>query len=75
MMLIVILKLTEDDANNMRVLEDSTAVRVIENWGRKQKAMEIAKNLLLDGDAPGKVSRVTGLDAEKVAELQAELAA
>ena len=58
---------------NMRVLEDSTAVRVLGEWGRNQEKIEIATNMLRDGDDAQKVSRITGLDIIRVAELQEEL--
>ncbi|MCL1877531.1 MAG: hypothetical protein FWF80_01600, partial [Defluviitaleaceae bacterium] len=61
--------------DNMRVLEDSTAVRVIGDWSRNQEKVEIAINMLRDGDDAPKVSRITGLDIAKVAELQTELQA
>jgi len=71
-----------DDANfrkileaNMRVLEDSTAVRVISDWGMDKKMVEIAVNMLRDGDDVQKVSRNTGLDLSRVAELQEGLQA
>ncbi|MCL2388251.1 MAG: hypothetical protein FWC89_12010 [Defluviitaleaceae bacterium] len=59
----------------MRVLEDSTAVRVLGEWGRNQERVAIAKNMLSDGDDAPRVSRITGLDLARVAELQTELQA
>ena len=59
----------------MRVLEDSPAVRVLESRGMNKKMVEIATNMLRDGDDAPKVSRITGLDIAKVAELQTELQA
>ena len=38
--------------------------------GQKQKAIEAAKNLLIEGDSPEKISRCIGLPLEKVLELQ-----
>jgi hypothetical protein len=58
---------------NMRVLEDSPAVRVFGNWGRNQALIEVAENMLRDGDDAQKVSRNTGLDLSRVEELQEEL--
>jgi hypothetical protein len=60
---------------NMRVLEDSTAVRVIGDIFRNQTTIEIATNMLRDGDDASKVSRITGLDATRISELQEELQA
>jgi len=57
----------------MRVLEDSTAVRVIGDWSRNQRDIEIAANMLRDGDDASKVSRITGLDLSRVTELKKEL--
>ena len=69
-------KILED---NMRILEDSPAVRVLEsrgeNRGMNKKMIEIASNMLRDGDDVQKVSRNTGLDLSRVAELQEELQA
>ena len=63
----------------MRILEDSPAVRVLESRGesrgRNQTLVEVAINMLRDGDDAPKVSRITGLDIAKVAELQTELQA
>ena len=64
---------------NMRILEDNPAVKWLEDRGRtegrNQEKIEIAVNMLRDGDDAPKVSRITGLDIAKVAELQAELQA
>ncbi len=38
--------------------------------GVEQKAIEAAKNLLIEGDSPEKISRCIGLPLEKVLELQ-----
>jgi hypothetical protein len=65
-------KILED---NMRILEDNRAVRVLENRGRGQEKIDIALNMLRDGDDAPKVSRITGLDLSRVAELQKELQA
>jgi hypothetical protein len=58
---------------NMRVLEDSTAVRVIGDWSRSQEKVEIAMNLLRRGRNIQEVAEDTGLDLSRVAELQEEL--
>ena len=64
---------------NMRILEDSTAVRVLEDRGiirgMNQKAIEIAKNMLQEGDDFSKISRNTGLTVDRITELQNELQA
>jgi hypothetical protein len=65
-------KILED---NMRILEDSPAVRVLESRGMNKKMLEIATNMLRDGDDAPKVSRITGLDLSRVAELQEEIQA
>jgi len=65
-------KIVED---NMRILEDSPAVRVLESRGRNQATLEIAKKLLRRGLNIQEVSEDTGLDIAKVAELQTELQA
>ncbi|MCL2199448.1 MAG: hypothetical protein FWB80_11035 [Defluviitaleaceae bacterium] len=58
---------------NMRVLEDSTAVRVIGDWSRNQTLVEVAKNMLRRGRNIQEVAEDTGLDSSRVAELQEEL--
>ena len=74
---------------NMRILEDSTAVRVLEDRGiRKgiQQGIEqgvlqgvqqgfeqTAKNMLKDGDDESKISRITGLAIKRIEELRDEL--
>ena len=64
---------------NMRILEDSPAVRVLEDRGAirgmNQKAIEIAQNMLQEGDDYPKISRVTGLTVDKIDELDKELKA
>ena len=65
----------------MRILEDSPAVRVLEDRGiRKgiqqgvqQGIQQTALNMLQEGDDFSKVARVTGLDIERVMELNDEL--
>ena len=59
----------------MRILEDNPAVKWLEDRGMNKKTLEIAENMLRDGDDAPKVSRITGLDIAKVAELQMELQA
>ncbi|MCL2357909.1 MAG: hypothetical protein FWC70_12290, partial [Defluviitaleaceae bacterium] len=62
---------------NMRVLEDSTAVRVLGEWfsteGKKQEKIEIAEKLLRRGRDIHEVAEDTGLSVSKVSEMQAEL--
>jgi len=62
---------------NMRALEDSTAVRVLGEWGRaegrNQALVEVAENMLRRGRNIQEVSEDTGLDLSRVAELQEEL--
>ena len=41
--------------------------------GAEQKAIEAAQNLLREGDSLDKIVRCTGLQLEKVLELQKEL--
>jgi len=60
---------------NMRILEDSPAVRVLEDRGRLQEKNEIAMNMLNDGDDYARIARITGLDVERIAELEKELQA
>jgi len=58
---------------NMRVLEDSPAVRVLEDRGRNQRNIEIAQNMLNAGEDYSKISRFTGLDIERITALDTEL--
>jgi hypothetical protein len=58
---------------NMRVLEDSPAVRVLEDRGRNQRNIEIAQNMLRRGRSVQEISEDTGLDVERVLELEGEL--
>ena len=60
---------------NMINLENNAAVRVLKSMGRSQREIEIAQNMLLDGDDYVKISRMTGLDIERIAELDSELLA
>ena len=41
--------------------------------GRRQKAIEDAKNFLREGDSPEKISRCIGLPLETVLKLQKEI--
>jgi hypothetical protein len=63
-------KILED---NMRILEDNRAVRVLEEMGRKQRDIEIIRNMLQDGDDISKISRITGLSEEQITEIQSNL--
>jgi len=70
--------ISEDERNkileaNMSILEDNPGIRTLKNMGGKQKAIEIAINMLRDGDDANKVSRITGLDLSRISELQSEL--
>ena len=69
-------ELNEIMEDNMRILEDSPAVRVLEDRGIKkgiEKGIEIAAiNMLQDGDDYVKVSRVTGLGLDRITELNNE---
>jgi len=62
---------------NMRILEDSPAVRVLEDRGvRKgiqQGIEQTARNMLQDGDDYSKIARITGLSSERIEELDREL--
>jgi hypothetical protein len=62
---------------NMRILEDTTGYRLIEargrTQGRNQREIEIAQNMLRDGDDYNKIARNTGLEMEKIDELAKEL--
>jgi len=60
---------------NMRVLEDSPAVRVLEDRGRNQMVVEIAQNMLEGGEDYSKISRFTGLDVDRIAKLHNEMQA
>ena len=71
----------------MRGLEDSPAVRVLEDrgrlqgirqgirQGRLQEKLEIAQNMLNAGEDYSKISRFTGLDIERIEALDTELQA
>jgi len=79
-LLILITSTFIDDADfkkvleaNMRVLEDSTAVRVIGDWSRNQTLIEVAKNMLRRGRNIQEVVEDTGLDISRVSDLQKEL--
>ena len=69
-------KIWED---NMQILENNSAVKVFGNWGRnqgrQQEKINIALNMLQDGDDYAKVSRNTGLTMERVEELDNQLQA
>jgi len=67
-----LIKIVEE---NMRILEDSPAVRVFEKLFRNQREVEIAINMLRRGRDIQEVAEDTGLELSKVAELQTELRA
>jgi hypothetical protein len=79
-MFFVCLKSEEERNNvweaNMPVLENNPAIKwfenMFENRGRNQEKIEIAQNMLRDGDDVSKVARITGLDITVVTELQKE---
>ena len=60
---------------NMRILDDSPLVVVLENRGRKQRDIEIAQNMLHAGYDYEDISKMTGLDVDRIAELDSELQA
>jgi len=57
---------------NMRILEDTTAFRVLEARGMNQKAIKIAQNMLRAGEDYAKIAQFTELGIEKIAELAKE---
>ena len=57
---------------NMRILEDTTAFRVLEARGRSQEKESIAINMIRDGDDYTKIARNTGLSMERLEELAKE---
>ena len=71
----------------MRIYDDNPAIRFFEDrgmtqgmskgmtQGRNQRDVEIAGNMLRDGDDHQKISRITGLSVERIMELQNELQA
>ena len=65
-------KIVED---NMRVLEDSPAVRVLESRGRNQEKIEVAKKMLQGNFDISSIIEITGFDATKLEELKTELQA
>ena len=60
---------------NMRILEDSPAVRVLEKRGRSQREVEIATNMLRRGRSYQEISEDTGLTVDRITELDKELKA
>ena len=57
----------------MTEFDEELAIHTWREDGRTEKAIEVAKNCLADGDSPEKVSRCIGLSLEKVLELQKEI--
>ena len=57
----------------MRILEDSPAVRVLEDRGVRKCNEQTARNLLRRGRDVREVSEDTGLELSRVIELQDEL--
>ena len=57
----------------MRILEDSPAVRVLEDRGRNQEKIMIAKNMLQEGEDYSKISKFTGLSVDRIKELDNEV--
>ena len=62
-------KILED---NMRILEDNRAVRVLEERGSKKREIAIVINMLQGGEDYAKISKFTGLDLERIEELDNE---
>ena len=64
---------------NMRILEDSPAVRVLEDRGvirgRNQRDIEIARNMLRAGEDYAKISLFTELTVDRIEEIDRELQA
>jgi len=60
---------------NMRILDDNPFKIVIENWAMDKKAIEIAQNMLHAGYDYEDISKMTGLDVDRIAELDSELQA
>ena len=60
---------------NMRILDDSPLVVVLENRGMNRMAIEIAQNMLRRGRNYQEISEDTGLDVDRIAELDSELQA
>ena len=60
---------------NMRILEDSPAVRVLEDRGRNQEKVMIARNMLRRGRSYQEISEDTGLAVDRIAELDKEIQA
>jgi len=73
-------KILED---NMRILEDNPAVRVLERRGEMRGEIrgemrgkeDMARNMLFHGVDVAKVSQITGFEMSKIVELQTELQA
>jgi len=69
--------ITDDELNtileaNMRILDDHPAVRVLEARGHRKAMERVAVSMLEEGDDYPKVSRVTGLDVDRIATLDKE---
>ena len=59
---------------NMRILEDNPAIKWLEDRGRNQREIEIASNMLRRGrNTVQEISEDTGLDVERIIDLQKEL--
>jgi uncharacterized protein YerC len=58
---------------NMRILEDTTAFRVLEARGRSQEKESIAVNMLRRGRNYQEISEDTGLSMERIDELAKEI--
>ncbi|MCL2386213.1 MAG: hypothetical protein FWC89_01570, partial [Defluviitaleaceae bacterium] len=58
---------------NMRILEDNPAVIWLKDRGRDEGRIEIAINMIHDGDDVHKISRITGLESSRIFELKNEL--
>ena len=59
---------------NMRILEDNPAIIWLEDRGKSQQKIEIARNMLRRGrNTVQEISEDTGLDVERILDLQKEL--
>lgn len=68
-------KIFGEQPNNYRDLKNSldTAFDEGKEEGRQQRALEIAKEMLAEGDSVARVARLTGLPLAMVEELQQSL--
>jgi len=57
---------------NMRILEDSPVVRVLEDRGVKRGIEQTAMKMLEAGEDYSRISLFTGLDSDRIAEIDKE---